>query len=573
MKRLIATLLMTLVAVVAVPGMAYAEVVAPDPASPRTIVSTEPFDNPGIGKCSRYGLGWVYSHRAEPGDVALLTNAGNTGTNLVSNIFFTGSHFMAGAAASSADEVLGVDSWVNVLDTLDESMRSFGAWWWALFGGLALAATAVYMAWRARLGEVGRDAGMLLRTLVITGSALAVVGGTLVVGPVVNQGVRNVYDALSSTAVVGSDGQSAASAVCDAITDGLIYPAWAGAHFGHDEYAKEQYGERLLAASTLTWEEQLRVDADPTEARNLMEAKADDYVAIATEIKEQRPVAWASLAGVDTMGRAGWGALAFFGALPPSAILVFCMWAALVLMVAARLLVYVWPIIAAVVQYPPLQYVASRILGQLARWAVFALLSMAVYVVTTSAIIPAFVMSDMSLLAKVVAVISLVGVTRELWRRRKVIYRKARVQDTVVELQALRHMLAAKVGGSAEKAGESARKASRAVQQGIEYRDGQPVEVEKPRKPRRLSVRRGEQTPVAPPAPAESTAIGPVTRRPVKLKPAPVKGLRTDTSPETAHRIKQPGPGNSPVVEVGQSVRKPTKGEVKEAGLTLRHQA
>ena len=563
MKRLLATLLVALVAVVAVPGMAYAEVVAPDPASPRTIVSTEPFDNPGIGKCSRYGLGWVYSHRAEPGNAALLTNAGNTGTNLLANLLFTGSRFMAGAAASSADEVLSVDSWVTVLDTLDESMRSFGAWWWVLFGSVSLAATAIYMAWRARLGEVGRDAGMHLRALVITGSALAIVGGTLVVGPMVNQGVRNVYDALSSTAVVGSDGQSAASAVCDAITDGLIYPAWAGAHFGLDEAAKEQYGERLLAASTLTWEEQLRVDADPAEARNLMEAKADDYIAIANEIKEQRPMAWQSLAGVDTMSRAGWGALAFFGAMPPAAILVFCMWTALVLMVGVRLLVYVWPVIAAVVQYPPLHYVASRIFGQLARWVVFALLSMAVYVVTTSAIIPAFVVSDMSLLAKVVAIISLVGVTRELWRRRKVIYRKARVQDTVVELQALRHMLAAKVGGSAEKAGESARKASRAVQQGIEYRDGQPIE---PRKPRRLSVRRGEQTQVTPPAPAESTAIGPVTRRPVKLKPAPEKGLRTDTSPETARRIKQPGPGNSPVVEIGkpdtgQSVRKPTKTE------------
>ena len=566
MKRLLTALLVALVAVVAVPGMAYAEVVAPDPASPRTIVSTEPFDNPGIGKCSRYGLGWVYSHRAEPGDAALLVNAGNTGTNLLANLFFFGSRFMAGAAASSADEVLGTDSWVNLLDTLDESMRSFGAWWWVLFGALALAATAVYMAWRSRLGEVGRDAGMHLRALVITGSALAIVGGTLVVGPMVNQGVRNVYDALSSTAVVGSDGQSAASAVCDAITDGLIYPAWAGAHFGHDEAAKEQYGERLLAASTLTWEEQIRVDADPAEARNLLEAKGDDYVAIAEEIKEQRPVAWKTLAGVDTMDRAGWGALAFFGALPPAAVLVFCMWTALVLMVAARLLVYVWPIIAAVVQYPPLHYVASRIVGQLARWVVFCLLSMAAYVVTTTAVIPAFVKSDMSLLAKVVAIISLVGVTRELWRRRKVIYRKARVQDTVVELQALRHVLAAKVGGSAEKAGESARKASRAVQQGIEYRDGQPIEAEKPRKPRRLSVRRREQTPVTTPAPAESTAVGPVTRRPVKLKPAPEKGLRTDTAPETARRIKQPGPNNSPVVEVdtGQSVRKPSKTERAE---------
>ena len=609
-RRLLAVLALALVTVGAGATAAHAEIVAPEPSSPRSMVQTQRYDSPGVGKCSTHGVGWAKSHRAEPGDAALL-DAGNSGPNLAANILFAGARFVTEGAAASGDEVLGEDSWVRLLDTMDEPMTQIGLRAWALFGAIALSVTVIYMASRVGKGRVGEDARMYFRTAVIAGTAIVALLWPVTLGPTVDRGISGVYAAVASLGAEEQSGAAAAAAVCDAITDGVLWPAYLGAHFGTDEAAKEQFGERLWQASALSWDEQLRVDNDPAQASALWDAKRDDYLVVASEIRAERPQAWSVLQGADPLQRVGYAALALVGSAVPAVVLIWCMWMALVLMVVARLLVFAWPVIALAVQFPKLQFMAARIASLVSGWVTLAAASMVLYVATVQVVVPAFVLSDLPLLLKVLALVSLAGVCMYLWRIRRTIYTRFRVKEQVAATNRLRESAAAGVGGAVGAAGAGYRAGASRVAGGLSYRNGRPVDAEMSVQERAGVVVSGAQAVVARrpvqlvkagaalvadqkparavkragsvvfhpgdgsaerPFAAEIVPVGPVSRRPVELRalPAPAPAPERVTPPRTvgapAMKGSQGTTWATPGVDVAGVVSKAGRRPMKLSG-------
>lgn len=554
MRRLLAIIAMAVFAVFAGAGAAHADIVAPEPESPRAALVNEPPTNPGSGRFSTTGLAGWGSHRADPGSDSLML-VEDSGPNLAANMIMDFTTFLISAAVSSADEVLGEDSWIRILDGIDDGMRRLGGGAWVLFGVLAIIVSTVYVMVGATRGDLAGDVKKYAGTWGVIVSAMLMLVWPVAVGPYVDQGVRATYDAVTAVAVSDGTDQSTSAAIGDSLSDGIAWPVWLYMHFGHDEVAKDKYGERLWAASTLTWEEQLRIDNNPREASDLHTAKREDYIKVASEVRDERPQTWGVLAGGDSTARMWWSFLAFIGVGIPAVVLIGCMWLALLLLVAVRLFVYVWPLLALVVMFPRAHFIAARIAREFGKGMVACAAAMVGYVAVVRIVVPAFILSDLHIYAKVLAMVSLAGIVGYMWAIRKRIYDRFSTRDLFKNLDSIRSAAAGRVGSAAEHAGDTYRAGARKVEAGLSYRDGRPVDL-------------GETA-----GDAGDFVAAVATRRPVQAAKAGAEVvLAIDAAKDAAiERVTRRGeddarparwhPGDSgdggPIAEVGPGVRAP----------------
>ncbi len=154
---------------------------------------------------------------------------------------------------------------------------------WAIF---VLIVTAALFRWPVQAGHVADDT--------VTTSLGSVVDG-------LNGGERS---------------SDPASAVASHVQASILYNAWLAGQLGSSDSATAQrFGGELFAAQTLTWREAELVHSDPDAGARLIEAKQQQYAAVAEQIKQEDPSAYQFLTGQRSETRVAYAFLATFATL------------------------------------------------------------------------------------------------------------------------------------------------------------------------------------------------------------------------------------------------------------------
>jgi hypothetical protein len=92
----------------------------------------------------------------------------------------------------------------------------------------------------------------------------------------------------------------------DLITREALYQTWLVGNFGSaDSPLALEYGPRLMSASTYTWSDVKRINADPGAQKAIDKAKAAEFRKIATEVEKKDPAAYQSFTGKTDTRTAG----------------------------------------------------------------------------------------------------------------------------------------------------------------------------------------------------------------------------------------------------------------------------
>ena len=332
--------------------------------------------------------------------------------------------------------VVGSSNWWGIFDHVTVFAQFTLAWrLWLAFGLFALAATGLWWIKEAPKGDVTTAARSSSRGAIILCVAGLCMAWNLSVGSFVDRGLAAFYQATGDV----SAGQqvSADVAVGDAFLGRVVYPVWELIHFGNNPEAAEKYGPRLFAAGTFTREERARIDANPALAQGMVREKKANYRAVAAEIEQAYPAAYAHLAGADTTARPGYAILGMFGVFPSAFVLACSLWWSGLLKLGLRLVVAVWPALALVTQFPTLQFVAVNMARLVGRFAVTAAAMIAVYVAFMAGAVAGILNAPAPFAARVAAMALLVAVGAWLWRNRgQVIYRRTGADAAKQEMRA-----------------------------------------------------------------------------------------------------------------------------------------
>ena len=134
-----------------------------------------------------------------------------------------------------------------------------------------------------------------MRRLLIVAGCIAAAVFTLVF-PVA--AARQVDAAAQGVAKVAQTGFSTQAS--DLMVRDSLYPTWLAGNFGSvDSPVAQEYGPRLLGATTYTWSDVKRMDRDPAAKAAIDKAKSTEFKQIADDVKKKDPAAYAALTGRD----------------------------------------------------------------------------------------------------------------------------------------------------------------------------------------------------------------------------------------------------------------------------------
>jgi len=199
-----------------------------------------------------------------------------------------------------------------------------------VFGAVTLAIVGLYLIWRSRqadMNDTTTTAGWAVFVMVIV-TAVAVwpvfaanfADGTLVqtLG-VVHSAIGPRSDALppeQCSTQQCQDQRPPAVRASDQVTEALLYENWLRGVLGSaDSETARRYGTALYEASSLSWAEAAEIRRDPSRRQEIIEAKADQWMRIAEQIRAEDPEAYEHLQGVNGMERVGAGFITLLSAL------------------------------------------------------------------------------------------------------------------------------------------------------------------------------------------------------------------------------------------------------------------
>lgn len=171
------------------------------------------------------------------------------------------------------------------------------------------------------------------------GLSRAVLAGTSVVDPKIgpDDGVR------TKPTFSGDRADNQLRVAADRFWRSFVYAPWQVMEFGSTAVGRD-YGERLLAAKTLTVEETAQLAGDPQRTKALRDAKKHDYNLIKEELKANDPEAWEWFQGHRSVERVGVALLAAAGVLLAGSLLLVLSGAVLLAQLAVLLLVLLAPL-------------------------------------------------------------------------------------------------------------------------------------------------------------------------------------------------------------------------------------
>ncbi len=379
-KRLLATVLLAVAAVLAAPVAAHAADVAaaaaqaidlipgggcggPEPVMPgRGAVGwlapepkvppaqADPFDpQSGTSIYEQYGLSPFTWHTCDLN--SRLTpdalDVGSSVTTLLANWIFLLPTLLIALYAALAGVALHPDSWITIIRPALTSTVD------ALYQGLTLPlAAAVFIAlsvvilWRSRSASVSKIATSLLLVVligcglgVIVSDPFRVVDLGSSAAPAVVGGVNNEV----STSPLGKGVSDPAVAAAGNVTESVLYQRWLAGMFGDSTSpAAKRFGPRLFKDSAFTWAEAAQIKASPARAKQLAQAKKDDYHAAMGEVQDADPAAYEYATGRDSTNRLGQALIAIFAAIACTPFLI----ASMIMLIAVPLV-----LVAAVVMF------------------------------------------------------------------------------------------------------------------------------------------------------------------------------------------------------------------------------
>ncbi|WP_409482804.1 hypothetical protein [Arsenicicoccus dermatophilus] len=328
----------------------------------------------------------------------------------------------------------------------------------AAFLGISGLALGLWIAASSHRGDVAGSATTTGRAALLIFGALLAAVWCLTVGAGVGRATAAVMNAISSVSAQAStaanaskgtgaqpldtvratppdaDGEHAPTRVSDAIgsvlVDSILLPTWRRQMFGADTAAADKYGTALYKAGALTRAEAATIAADPKQAEAIIDRKKEEYKAVAAKIKDEFPIGYAALAGTDTSSRPVDGAFGLLGgllavmpALHLTVILCLCRF-----FLEAGVILF--PGIVALTLVPPVQHLAYRYVAELARIALIAVASVIGFMVFVVGALSAAIQVPADTDVRLFFFALVYGACRAVWKRRKLLARRALGDDT-----------------------------------------------------------------------------------------------------------------------------------------------
>lgn len=171
------------------------------------------------------------------------------------------------------------------------------------------------------------------------GLSRAVLAGTSVVDPKIgpDDGVE------TRPTFSGDRADNQLRVAADRFWRSFVYAPWQVMEFGSTTVGRD-YGERLLAAKTITADEKEQLADNPFGMQALRDAKKDQYNAVKDELKASQPEAWEWFQGHRSVERVGVALLAAAGVLLTGSLLLVLSGAVLLAQLAVLLLVLLGPL-------------------------------------------------------------------------------------------------------------------------------------------------------------------------------------------------------------------------------------
>ncbi|MGL5858964.1 MAG: hypothetical protein ACRC35_11290 [Angustibacter sp.] len=255
----------------------------------------------------------------------------------------------------------------------------FGDKFFIPFIGMAVLATAVWMATRARR-RIAENAGAAAGVVVVVTIALAAVVYPFTLGATIDKTMSGVVNTAASAITRTDESRSAADGLGSMLTKSLVYETWVTAHFGRgNTEAGRKYGPALWNASTLTRAEEAAITADPRQAEPIYTSKKATSARILEAVKNEYPSSYTYLAGDQGSARVGYTFVGWFAAISSMIVLGYALYRVIWALVFVRLAIAVTPLIAIAAQHPRWRWMLLTLLntagGVLVSGAAFAVIA------------------------------------------------------------------------------------------------------------------------------------------------------------------------------------------------------
>jgi hypothetical protein len=336
---------------------------APDAGLAGWFASSPPESSSGgvTGRYSLYGYAGYSYTTYDIGCASTVLHPDYKFTTTVANGEFMVATAVIGASNALRERAWDPRSMWGWADPLvDQATKAVYQKVFSVFGIVTLCVVGLYLLWRSRQSDMSNamtTAGWALLVMVAVTALAAwpvksanIADGTLVT----TLGV--VHDAVGPQSKQPAPGRcidpdpkrcedkrAPAVRASDTATESMLYRNWLRGVLGSaDSETAKKYGPALYDARSLTWGEVQSIRANPATRQATIEAKQQQWMKVAEQIKAEDPEAYEYLQGVRDMDRIGAGFIAVLAAV------LFAMFDLTAsLLVLLGFLIFRWAVIAA----------------------------------------------------------------------------------------------------------------------------------------------------------------------------------------------------------------------------------
>ncbi|MFG1774929.1 MFS transporter [Micromonospora sp. NPDC049048] len=368
---------------------------APDAGLAGWFASSPPESSAGItGRYSLYGYAGYSYTTYDIGCASTVLHPDYKFTTTVANGEFMIATAIIGASNALRERAWNPRSMWGWADPLvDQATKAVYQKVFSVFGIVTLCVVGLYLLWRSRQSDMSNamtTAGWALLVMVAVTALAAwpvksanIADGTLVttlgvvhdaVGPQVKEPAPG--RCIDPDPERCKDNRPPAVRASDTATESMLYRNWLRGVLGSaDSETAKKYGPALYDARSLTWGEAQSLRANPATRQATIEAKQQQWMKVAEQIKEEDPEAYEYLQGVRDMDRVGAGFIAVLAAV------LFAMFDLTAsLLVLLGFLIFRWAVIAApILGTVGLMRPASAGLRRLANAVVAAVFNIAIF--------------------------------------------------------------------------------------------------------------------------------------------------------------------------------------------------
>ncbi|WP_433388324.1 MFS transporter [Micromonospora sp. KLBMP9576] len=368
---------------------------APDAGLAGWFASSPPGSSTGIaGRYSLYGYAGYSYTTYDIGCASTVLHPDYKFTTTIAN-----GEFMIATAVIGASNALRERSWDprsmwGWADPLvDQATKAVYQKVFGVFGIVTLCVVGLYLLWRSRQSDMSNaitTAGWALLVMVaVTALAAWPVKSANIADSTLITTLGVVHDAVGPQMEEPApgrcidpnperckDNRPPAIRASDTATESMLYRNWLRGVLGSaDSETAQKYGPALYDARSLTWGEAQSIRANPATRQAALEAKQQQWMKVAEQIKDEDPEAYEYLQGVRDMDRVGAGFIAVLAAV------LFAMFDLTAsLLVLLGFLIFRWAVIAApILGTVGLMRPASAGLRRLANAVVAAVFNIAIF--------------------------------------------------------------------------------------------------------------------------------------------------------------------------------------------------